>query len=303
MEDLVKRTVLRGKVTRLTNDLREYCIRRPQQVNDDDLAYMMHVLEQLETEMITMQKQLDIEGVVDDSSHLEKLRLREEVFKGKRLLAKLEKHADVVTSHSDKSNLKVSDVKLPVFGGDVMTWSEFWDLFEVVHGNTRYAVVQNFAILKSHLSGAALQCLKGIPVTEACYSSAIETLKSRFCRSNRVRDEIIKQLLNMLSVSDNIAAMRSFADHLTSHVRTLDAMGVGTESFSSLLLPVAKDKLPESWKLQWARLRSSSADLDEFLAFLDGEREFRSSPASEFREASGAHGEHTGHDRCHIPAF
>ena len=61
--------------------------------------------------------------------HLEKL--REEVFKGRRVLAKLEKQAEVVTSHSDKSDLKVSDVKLPVFSGDVMTWSEFWDFLMV----------------------------------------------------------------------------------------------------------------------------------------------------------------------------
>ena len=47
------------------------------------------------------------------------------------MLAKLEKQAEVVTSHSDKSDLKVSDVKLPVFSGDVMTWPEFWDFLMV----------------------------------------------------------------------------------------------------------------------------------------------------------------------------
>ena len=276
-ELLKKRTVMRGKATRLANECRDY--RGQEHINDDDLAYMIHMLEQLEADMLVVQKQLDAEGHVDDTSHMDKL--REEVFKGKRLLTKLEKRADAVPVQSEKSHLKVSDVTLPVFSGDVMSWAEFWDLFDVVvHENPRYAVVQKFAILKSHLSGPALQCLKGIPVTEACYPSAIQTLKSRFCKTERVRDEIIRQLLNMPCMSDNLAAIRSFADHLMSHVRTLDAMGVGTETFSSLLLPVAKDKLPESWRLQWARQRSSAADLNEFLAFLDTELNVREEAAS-----------------------
>ena len=144
-----------------------------------------------------------------------------------------------------------------------------------VHDNPRYATVQKFVILKSHLSGQALQCIKGIPVTEACYSTAVDALKERFCKTERVKEEIIKQLLSMPGVSDSLAAIRSFADHLTSHIRTLAAMGVQTESFSSLLLPVAKDKLPEAWRLQWARQRSSSANLDEFLTFLRTELNIR----------------------------
>ena len=82
MEDLKKqRTTLRGKVTKLTNELREY--RGAKDVNDDDLAYMIHVLEQLQTDIMEVQKQLDVDGVDDETSHVE--RLREEIFKGKRL--------------------------------------------------------------------------------------------------------------------------------------------------------------------------------------------------------------------------
>ena len=259
MEELIKqRTSQRGKVTKLTGELREY--RGSTDVNDDDLAYMIDVLVRLETDMLAVQKQLTAEGFTDDTSHMEKL--REEVFKGKRLLSRLEiKHVTTsVSVQPDKSHLKVSDVSLPVFGGNLMAWSEFWDLFEVVvHSNPRYATVQKFAILKSHLSGPALQCLKGIPVTEACYTTAIDALKERFLKTERVKDEIIKELLNMPCVSDSLAAIQSFTDHLTSHIRTLATMGVATETFSSLLLPIAKEKLPESWRLQWARQRSSTA--------------------------------------------
>ena len=119
-----QRTSLRGRVTRQAKELRE--LRGSEQVNDDDLAYLIHVLEQIEMEMSKVQGQLDSEGLIDDTDHMDKL--REEVFKGKRLLSRLEKRGETVSSpvQSDKSHLKVSDVKLPVFAGDVMRWSEFW---------------------------------------------------------------------------------------------------------------------------------------------------------------------------------
>lgn len=66
-----------------------------------------------------------------------------------------------------------------------------------VHVNSRYLPVQKFVILKGHLSGVALQCIKVIPVSDACYQSTVETLKGRFHKSEIVKDEIIKGLLSM----------------------------------------------------------------------------------------------------------
>ena len=275
MEEERTRTKLRGKVTKLTNDLRDY--RQSKEVDQDDLAYKIHVLETQLTELRLVQTELDKTGIRDETNHDDLA--SEEIFKAKRLLVRVETegHANAATSaQSNVSRLKVSDVKLPVFSGDLLQWSEFWDLFEVaVHTNSRYATVQKYVILKSHLSGLALQCIKGIPVSEACYSSAVEALKDRFCKTERVKEEIMKQLLSMPRVSEDLPAMRSFVDHLTSHVRTLGALGVSCDSLSSLLLPIAKGKLPEAWRLEWARQHQPSAGLKDFIDFLRKEMDIR----------------------------
>ncbi|XP_043236743.1 uncharacterized protein LOC122389116 isoform X2 [Amphibalanus amphitrite] len=85
----------------------------------------------------------------------------------------------------------------------------------------------------------------------------------------------MKRLLNMPSVSDDLSAMRSFIDHLMSHVRTLTAMGVSCANLSSLLLPIAKGKLPESWRLEWARQHQPDPGLEDFLGFLRKEMDMR----------------------------
>ena len=80
---LKNRTSLRGKVTKLTNDFKEY---RAGEVDQNDLAYKIHVLEQLEQKMISLQDVLSSKGVSDETPHLDNL--REEVFKARRHLSR-----------------------------------------------------------------------------------------------------------------------------------------------------------------------------------------------------------------------
>ena len=83
---------------------------------------------------------------------------------------------------------------------------------------------------------------------------AVEALKERFERDDVCRETLMKELLNMPSVrSNDLKALRSLTDHITAHTRALNSLGVSSDSFSSLLLPIVKEKLPESWRVEWAR--------------------------------------------------
>ena len=77
-------------------------------------------------------------------------------------------------------------------------------------------------------------------------------------------------MLNMPSVRQNdLKAMRSLIDHLATHTRALSTLGITADSFSSLMLPVVKDKIPEDWRLEWAR--RDTGDFGDFLHFLNRE--------------------------------
>ena len=131
-------------------------------------------------------------------------------------------------------------------------------------------------VLKSHLAGAALKSIQGIPVTADGYIQAVAALKERFQQDDVRRETLMKELLNLPSVRHNdLKAVRSLIDHLSAHTRALRTLGVSSESFASLLLPVAKEKLPEDWRLEWAR--KESHDFDAFLQFLNQEIRVRES--------------------------
>ena len=286
MEEEVKmRSRLRGKATRLCTDLRAY--RTSDNVDQDDLAYKMHVLEKVRTELKDVQIMLDKVELYDDTNHDDVM--SEELFKASRLLRRLESALDN-PSQPDRSfddqhfDLRSSlVVKLPTFEGDVLKWAEFWELFKVsVHSNKRYADVQKFVLLKSLLGNVPKQVIEGIPVSEEGYRAAVDVLIRRYARDDVRRDMLLKQLLELPGVSknDNLTAMHSLIDQLTARVRGLEALGVTSDSFSSILLPVVKEKLPEAWRLEWARVQPASADFSSFLDFLQREMEVREQAAA-----------------------
>ena len=280
MAELVAiRTKIRTKATKLCNDLREYRQGDPLTRDQDHLALKIHHCEQVLSELRDVQAKLDNIEQTDDSSHMQTL--EDELFLSSRLLARLEKAEETRCKDDSRSPMLNMDlesslsVELPTFHGDVMKWSEFWELYAIsVHDNPKVADVQKFAILKSHLAGVALRAIQSIPVSADGYSEAVAVLKERFERKDVCRERLLKDLMNMSSVwSNDLNAMRSLIDHLTANVRALKSLGVTVESFSSFLLPLVKAKIPEDWRIEWARLETS--DFSEFLKFLQKEIRIR----------------------------
>ena len=276
MEELVAdRTRLRTKATKLCNDLRAYRQEDRSSLDQDQLALKIHHVEKLLGELQGTQAQLGKLGQTDETSHIQTM--EDELFLSSRVLARLERADEAKGMPDPKSSAANSDfksslsVKIPVFSGDVLKWSEFWELFLIsVHRNPGFEDVQKFVVLKSHLAGAALQAIQGIPVSGSGYAEAVEALKERFDRSDFCREALMKELLNMPAVrSNDLKALRSLTDHIAAHTRALNSLGVTSESFSSLLLPIIKEKLPESWRVEWAR--QGKSEFAEFLKFLQQE--------------------------------
>ena len=108
------------------------------------------------------------------------------------------------------------------------------------------------------------------------YTEAVETLKARFERDDVCREALMRELLNMPDVRSNgLKALRALTDHISAHTRALNSLGVSSDSFSTWLLPIVKEKLPESWRIQWAR--QGKTDFSCFRNFLQQEIQIQES--------------------------
>ena len=298
-ELLANRTKIRSKATKLCNEFKSYREGDRKAIDSDQLALKLHHLEKLQNEIRGIQVQLDKMGQADDTNHVQNL--EEEVFLGSRLLARLEKAEEAQDKAEHQMPTAYTELKtalsleIPTFQGDVMKWAEFWELFVfAVHKNPKFANVQKFVVLRSHLAGVALRAIQGIPVTGTGYTQAVEILAERFDLPDVRKETLLRELLNMPSVLHNdLKAMRAFIDHLVAHTRALCSLGVSTESFSSLLLPFAKEKIPGDWRLEWAR--RESGNFDEFLCFLQKEIRIRESARGVTTPSSTANATPTAH--------
>ena len=92
--------------------------------------------------------------------------------------------------------------------------------------------------------------------------------------------------------------LRNFYDDVETHFRGLQALGVDQETYSSIVVPVLMDKLPDSVRINMIRFGDSNHlewDLEQMLDALGKEIEIRESHGSIFKSPSNlAHMQKTG---------
>ena len=169
---------------------------------------------------------------------------------------------------SQRSYSKLPKLVLPKFKGDITQFRSFWDSFEsAVHKNPGLSTVDKFNYLNSLLEGRALRAVQGLPVTEGNYQSAVDILQQRFGKSQAIISAHMEELMKILACGDKPSQMRYVYDKVSVHVRGLESLGVNSEQYGSLLIPVIMAKLPSDVRVQIARC--TTQDVWKIDALLD----------------------------------
>ena len=269
----------RAKATKSLNRLK--LLYQASDADADDLAYVIHLNEKQLAALEQLGEELEGFEVQDDSNHVSDL--EEWIFKAKRLLERLEKRTDAPQSGAEMHGRFKLDLHLPKYGGDLLAWPEFWELYTAaVHRNTSYSVVEKFVFLRGHLTGEAARAIQGLATTEGNYQIAVDILQDRFGKDDVRKETLMANLLHLPAVTnpDDLKSLRRLIDDLTANVRALEALDTPSGNYGELLLPVLKGKIPVDWRLQWARSRgtiggSGDSEFTRFMKFLKEEIRIR----------------------------
>ncbi|XP_044172645.1 uncharacterized protein LOC114972132 [Acropora millepora] len=164
---------------------------------------------------------------------------------------------------------KLPKLTLRRFKGDVTQFRTFWDTFEsAVHSNPGLTKIDKFSYLVSLLEGSASRAIEGLPVTEENYDSAVEILKKRFGKPQQLISAHMEELLKLnVCAVDKPSQLRFLYDKISVNIRGLEALGVKSEQYGSLLIPIIMAKLPDEIRIQVAR--NTSQDVWEIDSLLD----------------------------------
>ena len=188
--------------------------------------------------------------------------------------------------------VKLPKLTLKKFNGDLTKWTPFWDSYESsIHSNPGLSNIDKFVYLNSLLEGPALESVAGLRLTAANYNEAVSILQRRFGDVDQIISKHMEALLNLEEVSSqyNLKALRHLYDQVESQVRGLRALGVGADSYGSLLAPVILNKLPQELRLIMSReVTEGRWNLDELMRLVDVE--IRARERASKTSGSGASG-------------
>ena len=129
------------------------------------------------------------------------------------------------------------------------------------------------------LSGKAANVVAGLALSSDNYDNAIAMLQSRFGCKDLVINAHMNKLLNLNPIrkANDISAFRNLYDEIEVQVRSLDAVGVVSDSYGSLLCPILMKMIPEEITLEFTRRMADGSVLKvkELMEYVKREVESR----------------------------
>ena len=180
---------------------------------------------------------------------------------------------------SRNSKTKLPKITLPKFNGDFTKFYTFWESFaRMVNTNEDLSSINKFNYLSRSLEGATSRAIEGLPMRDRTYQSAIDLLKERFGNKQKIISSHMDRLIKIKAAceSEGIAQLRLVYDQINIQIRGLEALGVTSDTYGSLLIPIIMSGLPSQISLQIARHTTKDVlSLSEVLELLRKEVEAR----------------------------
>lgn len=122
----------------------------------------------------------------------------------------------------------------------------FWDSFSAaIDKNIELSNIEKMNYLNGMLKGEAARPISRLPLTEENYKKATELLKERFGKPQNLTNAYMESLSKIHAPSSESKNLREFYDTCEANIRGLETLGVMTESYGSLLIPILLKKIPE----------------------------------------------------------
>ena len=143
-------------------------------------------------------------------------------------------------------HINLPKINIKPFGGDPLEWLTFWDSFSAaIDKNLELSDVEKMNYLNGMVKGEAAHAISGLPLTEENYRKATELLKERFGKTQNLTNAYMDSLSKIHAPSSDTKNLREFYNTCEANIRGLETLGVMTESYGSLLIPILLKKIPE----------------------------------------------------------
>ncbi|XP_058811131.1 uncharacterized protein LOC131676023 [Topomyia yanbarensis] len=130
------------------------------------------------------------------------------------------------------SRVKLPEIHLPSFSGNIKEWVTFRDTFRsLIHNNLQLTTTDRFTYLKSSLTGEALQEINSVDMSAVNYDVAWCMLEKRY-ENTKLK---VKAHLETMK-KESYDALNKLIGHFEKNLLMLDKVGENTSSWSTILV-------------------------------------------------------------------
>ncbi|GFQ84150.1 uncharacterized protein TNCT_5301 [Trichonephila clavata] len=139
-------------------------------------------------------------------------------------------------SEQQYSSLKLPQLQIPQFDGNILKFGDFYSQFEAaIHNNSNLSDVEKFNYLKSYLTHEAEIAIRGLTLSANNYTIALNIIKEQFGRKDIIIDSYMSKLLHLNPVrkSYDVTNLRKLYSECEIHIRGLENNGVNANTYGS----------------------------------------------------------------------
>ncbi|UYV65019.1 hypothetical protein LAZ67_3002845 [Cordylochernes scorpioides] len=265
-----KRTILRTSLSKYGKRIEEYDVHKECD-HEELLGQLSDVYEELRRVDEEIGKLIDIKDLEKDLKMKRSLVVAEGMQRETATATKKE-YPGEIGRPTLTGMVKLPKLTMERFYGEISQWLNFWNAFDSsINRNEHLTKIDKFNYLKAYLGGTAAQTVEGFCLSEENYDKAVELLKKRFGKGERLIDVHMNNLLALkpLRVTKDVRAFRELYGRILVQIRSLESLGVVVESYGNLLCPLLLKLLPSDLKLELHREFTGAFSLGDLIEFLE----------------------------------
>ncbi|XP_058827982.1 uncharacterized protein LOC131687905 [Topomyia yanbarensis] len=174
--------------------------------------------------------------------------------------------------HGTSDHVRLPQIKLQTFNGDVDEWLSFRDLFtSLIHWKVDLPEVEKFHYLKGCLQGEPKSLIDPLQITKANYQVAWEMLLRRYNNSKQLKKRQVQSLFNLPTLSkESVTDLHVLVEGFERIVQTLDQVIQPADYKDLLLVNILTARLDPVTRRGWEEVSASRendtlVDLSDFL--------------------------------------
>ncbi|XP_045463499.1 uncharacterized protein LOC123673102 isoform X2 [Harmonia axyridis] len=171
-------------------------------------------------------------------------------------------------------NFNLPKLEIKKFDGNVKHWINFWGQFRKIDENSDLPDEDKFQYLiqSTEENLPARNLVESFPPSANNYKIAVDQLKTRFARDEVLIQVYVRELLSLV-LSQHISpeksgmALSNLYNKLETQLRALETLGVTSDKYATMLLPLVESAIRHELLKVWERNRLTN---DNFVNELQG---------------------------------